>query len=150
MATIMNAIIIPFAGVGIDDSVNIVWDRDDMKRAPSWLQGRNNSMGSRSMPQARAGVVEEISPSLFVPKPTGIERVYFLFQEGIDTQGIDPYNKKESRILYDKVRNQVQDGIDTLKKFREADPYRGFVARAVYEANSGGQQAPTAPLNSIK
>lgn len=150
MAAIFNCVIVPFAGVGIDDSVNIVWDREDMKRVPSWMQGRNNTGGNRpAMPQARAGVVEDFSPSLFLPRPSGIERVYFLFQEPIDTRGMDPYNKKESRVLYDRVRGQVQDGIDTLKKFREADPYRGFVARAVYEANSGGQQAPTAPLNTI-
>ena len=53
----------------------------------------------------------------------------------------------ESRILYERVKGQVQDGIDTLKTFRESDPYRGFFARTLYERNSGNDVAPTAPLN---
>jgi hypothetical protein len=35
----------------------------------------------------------------------------------------------------------------TLLRFRESDPYREFVPRAIYEYASGGMQAPTAPLN---
>ena len=46
------------------------------------------------------------------------------------------------------MRGQVQDGIDTLKTFRESDPYRGFFARTLYEQNAGNDDvAPTAPLN---
>jgi len=151
MAGIFNAIIVPFAAVGVADSVNFVGpDREDLKRAPAWLRG-GESAGSRpAMAQARAGVVEDITPSFFLPKPQGPERMYIMFQQPIDTAGVDIYNKKQSRELYDKVRGSVEDGIETLKTFREADPYRSFVARAVYETNSGGQPAPTAPLISVK
>jgi hypothetical protein len=49
--------------------------------------------------------------------------------------------------LYDRVRGRVEDGITTLMRFREADPYKEFVPRTIYEMTAGGKQAPTAPLN---
>ena len=145
MTGIFNCIIVPFAGIGIDDSVNIVLDKEDMKKFP-FSRGNNNSISNLNMKQARAGIQEDFSPSFFLPKPTGVERVYFLFQEPIDTAGFNIYNKTESRVLYERVKGQVQDGIDTLKVFRESDPYRGFFARKLYERNAG-TEAPTAPLN---
>ena len=37
--------------------------------------------------------------------------------------------------------------LQVLFRFREADPYKEYVPRKVYEIVSGGKEAPTAPLN---
>ena len=48
-AGIFNCIIIPFAGIGIDDSVNIVVDKEDIKKLP-WMRGNNaNNNGTRDL-----------------------------------------------------------------------------------------------------
>ena len=69
MAGIFNAIIVPFAAVGVADSVNFVVDREDFKRAPAWLRGGDGAGARPAMAQARAGIVEDFTPSLFLPKP---------------------------------------------------------------------------------
>lgn len=94
---------------------------------------------------ARPGVVENFLPLFVLPKAP--ERNYFLFGQPFDTRDLDIYNKKQCKATYKEVQGSVENGLQTLLKFRESDPYRKFLPRAVYERFSGGRQAPTAPLN---
>ena len=73
-------------------------------------------------------------------------RCYFLFHETVDTENINIYNKKDCAIIYNQIKSTVANGIVTLKRFREEDPYKDFIVRGAYEAMTG-KQAPTAPLN---
>jgi len=45
-----------------------------------------------------------------------------------------------------EIKQQVEDGIQTLLKFRDADPYKSPIKRSIYEAIAG-DQAPTSDLN---
>ena len=49
--------------------------------------------------------------------------------------------------LPDQVRGSVEGGIEYLLQKREADPYKDPLPRWLYEAASGGKQAPTFRLN---
>jgi hypothetical protein len=98
------------------------------------------------MPQARAGINEQIIFPYALP--TLPQRVYFLFQEPIDTKDLNVYDKKECRLVYESIKGHVTDGIQTLIRFRKEDPYMRFFPRVIYERNSGGNRAPTALLNT--
>lgn len=45
--------------------------------------------------------------------------------------------------MYDEVRGEVEDGIDWLLRRRGEDPFRDTGFRTLYEAASGGKQAPS-------
>jgi hypothetical protein len=45
-----------------------------------------------------------------------------------------------------QVKSEVEGGISFLLRNRQRDPYNHFLPRALYEAASGGKQAPTFPL----
>eukprot|EP01041_Mallomonas_annulata_P002461 gene2461-4780_t len=142
MASIFDAIIVPFAAVGIYDSVNFVMGPDEMLDIP-FIGDRLRSANS-ALPQARPGVEENLGFPLLTPKLPS--RVYFLFQQPFDTADLNTYDKKAAKAMYEDIQRSVTDGIDTLLKFREGDPYMDFIPRTAYEALSGNQ-APTAPLN---
>ena len=48
--------------------------------------------------------------------------------------------------LAQQVKGSVESGIEYLLQKREADPYREPLPRWLYEAASGGKQAPTFQL----
>lgn len=143
MAGMFDAIIIPFSSVGFADSINIFMDKDDVTKIP--FLGDGVMRLSAMLPSARGGDVESVFPPLFALKKAP-ERNYFLFGTPFDTRELNIYNKKECKVLYTDIKESVEDGLATLIKFRESDPYKEFVPRIVYEASSG-IQAPTAPLN---
>jgi pimeloyl-ACP methyl ester carboxylesterase len=144
MAGMFDAIIIPFSSIGFADSINIFMDKDDVTKIP--FLGDGVMRLSAMLPSARGGDVEAVFPPLFALKKAP-ERNYFLFGTPFDTRELDIYNKKQCKVLYTDIKESVEDGLATLIKFRESDPYKEFVPRIVYEASSGGIQAPTAPLN---
>lgn len=46
-----------------------------------------------------------------------------------------------------QVKGEVEAGISYLLRKRESDQYRHFMPRTLFEAASGGKQAPTFPLS---
>ena len=102
-------------------------------------------MAGLGSPRMGSNFTDAQLPPLIVPKAP--ERTYFLFQQPIDTRDTNIYNKPQCRELYNKVQGEVEAGISTLLRFREADPYKEFVPRTLYELAASGRQAPTAPLN---
>jgi len=143
LAAVYKAIIVPFAAIGMSESFNIVLDGDELLHLP--LIGERFRRANKQLPQVRPGVVENLAIPISVPRlPL---RSYFLFQKPFDTSTLNIYDKKASRELYKDIRGSVEDALDYLLRFRENDPYQGFIARSIYETTTGSQ-APTAPLNS--
>jgi 1-acyl-sn-glycerol-3-phosphate acyltransferase len=144
MAALFDALVVPFAAIGIADSVNMVLDSEEILKNP--LLGPDARRLNRRVPSARAGDQENFVAPISVPRLQGPSRCYFLFQKPIDTAELSVYDKKACREAYLKAQSEVEDGIETLLRFRENDPYKDFVPRAFIETMSG-RRAPTAPLN---
>ena len=151
MAAKYDAIIVPFAGVGVDDSMDIVLDGQEVQNLPI-IGSRIASTASR-MPQARRGVNADsteteresfISP-LALPKIPP-NRLYYLFQTPIETSRHDVKDKEKCHAIYESVKESVQSGIDTLLTKREADPYKEFGPRFLYESTRPGSKAPSFTL----
>jgi pimeloyl-ACP methyl ester carboxylesterase len=153
MAAKYGATIVPFAAVGVDDSLEIILDGDELKKTP--IIGQMVTSRAAGLPQARRGVSaggtrggeeEEsfISP-LALPKLPP-RRMYFLFQKPITTSVEDLDDRVRVEQLYNEVKGQVQGGLDYLLSRRKEDPYEDFGKRVVYEATRMGKQAPTFPL----
>jgi hypothetical protein len=142
MAGLFDAIIVPFAGVGIADSVSMLLDADEISQIP--ILGDRVANSNSNIRSARAGMNESFIAPLSLPKAPS--RVYFMFQQPIDTRELNIYDKAASRATYDKVQRAVRAGIEELLHFRKSDPFRDFLPRVSYEVLNQ-KQAPTAPLN---
>lgn len=144
MAALTDAIIVPFGAIGVADSVNMILDGKEILDTPYF--GERAKAMSDKIQQARPGGSELFVAPFSLPKTPA--RNYFLFQEPFDTRDLDIYNKAQCRDAYRRVRERVEDAIQTLLRFRDADPYRDFIPRTIYESIAGENvQAPTAPLN---
>eukprot|EP01041_Mallomonas_annulata_P009671 gene9671-20113_t len=144
MAAVFGAIIVPFAGVGSADSLEMILDGEEILRTP--YLGDNARRARRKIPQAKAATEERFVFPLVLPKLPS--RVYYIFEEPFDTRTLNIYDKKQCRVVYDDIRSRVQHGIDFLLSFRESDPYKDYIPRTLYETVTG-VQAPTAPFNAL-
>lgn len=142
MAAMFDAIVVPFSAIGMADSVNIVLDGSEILNLP--FIGERMQTLNANIPQARPGGNDSFTPPFAVPKMPS--RNYFLFQQPFDTRDVNMYNKENCKEVYNNLKKQVEDGIETLIRFREADPYFQPVQRVLYEAMAG-EQAPTASVN---
>jgi pimeloyl-ACP methyl ester carboxylesterase len=142
MAGMFDALIVPFAAIGIADSVDIVLDANDIINLPFF--GERAMALNENIPQARAGGNESFIAPISIPKAPS--RNYFLFEHPIDTRELNIYDKKQSKEIYHKVKNSIENGISTLIKIRDSDPYKDFLPRALIETITQ-KQAPIPPLN---
>ena len=157
MATIFNAIIVPFSAIGIADSFNIIADKNDILDLPFGLGDRAKAFAD-SLPQARydstyatllqtsyikriqwqrrAGGDDVFISPIAVPKIPP-SRVYFLFHKPYDTlelkEGIMARDKTVAKLIYNNIRSDVENWIEDLKSIRSQDPYSDFLKRAFYE-----------------
>lgn len=150
MAARFGATIVPFAAVGVDDSLNILADGQQLAAMP--LVGGMVRRRSGGVPQARRGVSadafgeeEDFVAPVAVPRLPP-RRLYFLFQQPIHTAPADTQDRARCDALYAQTRRAVQDGIAWLLEQRQRDPYGEFLPRQLYEAAYRGRQAPTFPL----
>ncbi|KAL4442037.1 hypothetical protein ABPG77_011298 [Micractinium sp. CCAP 211/92] len=149
MAARFGATIVPFAAVGVDDSLNILADGSQLEAMP--VVGDMLRRRSGNIPQARRGVAaataerESFVAPLAAPRlPPG--RLYFLFQQPIQTSPEDLKDRARCDELYRQAKASVQDGIAYLLEQRRRDPYGAFLPRQLYEAAYPGRQAPTFPV----
>uniref|UniRef100_A0A7S0SGW0 Phospholipid/glycerol acyltransferase domain-containing protein n=1 Tax=Mantoniella antarctica TaxID=81844 RepID=A0A7S0SGW0_9CHLO len=153
MAVRHGATIVPFAAVGGEDSIDIFADSTDIAKLPFGL-GEAAMARTAGMPQARAvdtrvtedgGDAENFVQPLFVPKTP--QRFYFKFGKPVGTAGLykEGFMKDDVAVqaMYDDVRGEVEGGIDWLLRRRGEDPFGDTGFRTLYEAASGGKQAPT-------
>lgn len=149
MAAKYDAIIVPFAGVGVDDGLNIVLDSDEMRDIP--FLGQFISQSSEAIPQARRGVNADseeskdsfVSP-IAVPKLPP-NRLYYMFQRPIELSRDIVDDREACEQIYRDVKKSVEDGIEYLLEKRNADPYSDFGTRLAYESFRG-TNAPTFPI----
>jgi pimeloyl-ACP methyl ester carboxylesterase len=140
MAASSGAIIVPFAAIGIADSVNMIFDGKEISEMPYF--GLRAKRAAARLPRARSSVPESFIYPFCIPRAP--RRVYFLFQQHFDTASIDMYNKAACKDAYIFIQSQVEEGIQELLRIREDDPYDAFIPRIAYESLSGKGQAPTA------
>jgi hypothetical protein len=77
MAATFDALVVPFAAVGMSDSVEMVLDRDDLLQIPYF--GKRVLAASQLIPQARPGGDDQFIAPIIVPKLPS--RNYFIFEE---------------------------------------------------------------------
>ena len=138
LAARCNATLLPFSGIGGDESFTIALDSDELLAAPAvgdFFQERVGGMPS---------LVED---DVFVPPFGAItpQRHYFLFGEPIATAGVDPADREAVAAVYSELKRQVTDGLATLRQeVRPSDPYSDLVKRTAWETLYG-VQAPGPP-----
>ena len=149
MAAKYGAKIVPFSAIGVDDSLEIVLDGDELQRTP--VIGDMVKSRAAALPQARRGVkaLDEgpesfISP-LAVPKLPP-SRLYFLFHRPIEVEEGAERDRERCEEVYRQVKGEVGEGLQTLLRRRKEDPYADFGKRVVWETVNGGKQAPTYKL----
>ena len=151
MAAKYGATIVPFAAVGVDDSLEIILDADELQKTP--ILGQMVASRAAGLPQARRGVAaggladepESFVSPLALPKLPP-RRMYFLFQKPISTTPEDLQDRARCEELYVQVKSEVEGGLEYLLRRRKEDEYEDFGKRVFYEAVRGGKQAPTFPL----
>jgi pimeloyl-ACP methyl ester carboxylesterase len=151
MAAKYNAIIVPFAGVGVDDALNVLVDSDEMRDIP--LLGSFISQSAESVPQARRGVnangndaKESFVSPIAVPKLPP-NRLYYMFQQPIPLTKDIVGDREQCDEIYAQIKDSVESGISYLLEKRDTDPYKDFPSRLYYErVIHNGKQAPTFDL----
>jgi len=150
MAIKHDAIIVPFAAVGAEDSFEIVADARDLLNNP--LLGANVRERATKMPRARAVDTrftdgDEGDEELFIQPvlaPKTPERFYFRFMEPIDLRQRSVAIDDDEAVahIYGECKRACQDGIKYLHSKRNEDPFASLPARLLYERASSSQ-APT-------
>jgi len=138
LAARVNATIVPFSGLGGDESFSLALDSDELLSAP--LVG--------DFFRQRVGTLPSFVPGdVFVP-PVGAltpQRHYFLFGAPVDLTGVEPSDRETCASVYDEVRAAVVGGVARLKReVRERDGFRDSFKRtaweAVYDAQAPGPE----------
>lgn len=125
-----NAIIVPFAGVGVDDSLEMLLDASELKELP--FVGEWVASAARNAPQARLGGEEDFISPLAVPRLPP-NRLYFLFGQPIETSADMVKDRERVDAVYAEVKSAVETQIAYLLAKRETDPYADFRTRILYE-----------------
>jgi len=153
MAIKHDAIIVPFAAIGAEDSLDIVADANDLLNSP--VVGNSVRERASSVPRARAidtrvtdddGEEELFIQPILVPQTP--QRFYFRFMAPIDVAEVDLNDEARVNSIYQAVYGEVGAGIDYLLEKRETDPFRELLPRLLYE-NATSQQAPTFDTRSL-
>jgi pimeloyl-ACP methyl ester carboxylesterase len=140
-----NALIVPFAAVGVDDGLEMILDSGELVNAPLGV-GAALAARAGALPAARRGVAagggaEELFVAPLVAPRLPPRRLYFWFRRPIETSSEDLADRARCEEIYREARGSVEGGLAALLAAREEDPYRDFARRALYEA--GGRAAPT-------
>jgi len=149
-----GATIVPFASVGIDDSMQLIADADDVLSLP--FVGDVLRQRAREMPSARAVDTRTTqdggSEEFFLPPlvaPNGLpKRCYFLFGKPMRCGEMDASVADDSEAvaaLYADVKSGVESSIQYLLQKRDKDPFADTGVRMLWEAAAGRQAATFKP-----
>jgi len=153
VAARFDAVVVPFAGVGVDDNLNVLTtSQSAMEQTQEILQNLLPfplpEKGDEKEPGIEEGLMpvsESLSqrPSFPILAPPGRlasatepgfgDRLYFSFGEPFDLQGLDPKNRGACSEIYDQIREAVRRELAWLLAARQKDPYRDVLRRQVWE-----------------
>ena len=142
-----NATIIPFASVGMVDSVNVLAEPEDIFELP--FVGETARAALANVTSARFDQKNEdelLALPLFAPSLP--DRNYFLFDKPISTSAIDPKDRDACARVYSKTKAAVRSSLDEILRARRKDPFRSAPRRLAYERVSG-KKAPTFPVDEL-
>lgn len=153
LAAKYNAIIVPFAATGVDDSLEIILDNRELQETP--IIGNAILQRSTTLPQARRGVSlsedsdmqESFIAPLAVPKfPPN--RMYFVFGKPIYLDSTIVDDRDRCQRIYEDVKAEVEAGLRFSLEGRKKDPYADFTRRIIWEMLNQGKTAPTFDVDS--
>jgi len=156
VAARFNAVVVPFGGVGADDSVEVFGKPDELLGPLQGLLPRFGGRGREDTAARIAGggllpVSESLERPLSFPisaprlvpasssSPGLGDRFYMSFGRPVDLQGLDPKDRDACGAAYKELKEAVEAEIRWLLEARQRDPYRDLVRRQIYEraANLG-------------
>ena len=127
MAVKYGCTIVPFSAVGVEDAFDILLDGNDLMASPLGpLLRRAGVKDEYLMP-----ITKGMGPTPF-PRP---QRLYFRIGTPIETIEFtgEQENTELCRTLRERVRSEVEYGIEWLRHTRKEDPKRHFVPRVMSE-----------------
>lgn len=143
MAAKYGATIVPFAAIGVDDSLEILVDGEELQRTP--VLGDIVTARTAQLPRARLSEEESLVAPIALPKLPP-QRSYFLFQRPITLRVEDANDREKCDSVYRDVKASVEEGLCYLLRRRGEDPFTSLGKRALWEATHPGKQAPTFTL----
>jgi len=111
MAVRHGVTIVPFAEVGVEQALDIVWDADDMAGTP--FGKILDALGLRE--DLRVPFVRGVGPTP-IPRP---ERFEFHFSPCISTRGLDPEDRDIVWEVREQTRRAVEDAMAMLLERRQ-------------------------------
>lgn len=104
--------IVPFAAVGPDDMVDVVWDANDIMKSPVGKLMKKTGVFDKAGPLRGGDIIMPISRGMGLtglPRP---EKFYFSIGDAIETA---PFvGHEDDKAVMEKVRNQTADAIEHL------------------------------------
>ncbi|KAA8497615.1 Acyltransferase-like protein [Porphyridium purpureum] len=145
MALKFNALVVPVACVGPDDSFQIVLDSSELLRVPvlgKYVETETRKQMIGAVRSWKGRDVSELEALDFLPPvslPKAPRRVYIEFGEPIDLQ--ERFNaltqsdeRARAATLYSEIRTTLAGQIQSLEKRREGDSYdTDTIGRLLYE-----------------
>lgn len=144
MAVRHGCTIVPFSAVGVEDAYDILVDANDIMASPLGLLIKRLGIRRDLLMPVAVGV----GPTP-VPRP---HRLYFRIGTPVATSEFegDFENTDLCRTLRDRVRSEIEFGIEWLRRVRKQDPKRKFFRRVASElrklAEANGAITGDAPL----
>ena len=127
MAVRYGCTIVPFSAIGVEDAYDILLDVGDLLASP--LGPLVKKLGVRY--DILWPIVKGAGPTP-LPRP---HRLYFRIGEPVETAGLggDFDNTDLCKTIRDRVRSEIELGIEWLQRARQEDPKRNFLPRVMGE-----------------
>jgi 1-acyl-sn-glycerol-3-phosphate acyltransferase len=123
MAIEHGCTVVPFAAVGVEDALDVIFDADQLMDSPLGVPIRRLGLRTDVIPPIMRG----IGPTMF-PRP---QRYYFQFRPAISTQSLAGKHTDDDVCwtLREEIRGEIERGIEELREIRQRDPRRSFRIR---------------------
>ncbi|CAE7255845.1 unnamed protein product [Symbiodinium necroappetens] len=143
VAARFDALVVPFAGVGADDNVQVLANSRELRSKAEELlpfMARSQPKSGGLMPVSEsleAGMsVPFMAPplSLATQSSPGIgDRFYFSFGKPVDLKDVSPKDKSACKKAYASIRKAVEQELEWLQQARLEDPFRDLLRRQLFE-----------------
>lgn len=123
MAIEHGCTVVPFAAIGVEDALDVIFDANDLLATRLGEPIRKLGLRTDVIPPVTRG----LGPTAF-PRP---QRYYFQFRAPISTHDLAGKHTDHDACwaLREEIRHEVERGIVDLHAIRERDPQRSFRTR---------------------